>query len=113
MKTIQTLHKAKLINHCPTCFATDGLELVFTQEKTHSKFYEKVAKEINYKMYCHSCNNQIYPVNWTDDIERVYEYNRKLAKPSNTGIKLKPLLLYSILLVAIIIVAAIMYVLIR
>lgn len=108
MKTTHTLHTARLNNNCPTCFATDGLELSFSQEKTENKFYEKAEKEISSKMHCHTCNQDIFPVNWTDDIERVYEYNRKLATPTNTGIKLKSLV-YILVLIAIIAVAGVVY----
>lgn len=106
MKTTRILHTARLNNNCPTCFATDGLELIFTQEKTTTKLYEKAAKEINSKMYCHRCSRDIFPVNWTDDIERVFAYNRKLATPSSAEIKPTPLL-YILALTAIIIVAAV------
>jgi hypothetical protein len=99
MKTTHTLYTARLNNNCPTCFATDGLELTFSQDKTENKFYEKAEKEINSKMYCHTCKHAIFPVNWTDDIERVYAYNRKLAKPTSPEIKLKPLL-YAILVIS-------------
>lgn len=112
MKTIHTLHTARLNNNCPICFATDGLELMFHQEKTENRFYEKAEKEINSNMHCHTCNQDIFPVNWTDDIERVYEYNRKLATPSSAGIKLKSLV-YILVLLAIIAVAAVVYYFIR
>ena len=112
MKTTHTLHTARLNNNCPTCFATDGLELAFTQEKTDTRFYEKAEREINSKLFCHTCGNNIFPVNWTDDIERVYEYNRKLATPSTTGMNLKPLF-YILILIAIILVAAVVYYIIR
>ncbi len=112
MKKIHTLHTARLNNNCPTCYATDGLELTFSQEKAENTFYKKTEKEISSKMYCHTCNQNIFPVNWTDDIERVYEYNRKLAAPSSTGIKLKSLV-YILILLAIIVVAAVVYYFIR
>ncbi|MAZ72825.1 MAG: hypothetical protein CMC70_06725 [Flavobacteriaceae bacterium] len=108
MKTTQTLHTARLNNNCPTCFATDGLELTFSQEKQTNTLYDKTEKEINSKMYCHTCGHDIFPVSWTDDIERVYDYHKKLATPSSTGIRPKPLL-YILMLVAVIVVAGIVY----
>ncbi len=62
MKTTHTLHTARLNNNCPTCFAREGLELSFTQDKTATKIYEKAEKEINSKMFCHTCGNDIFPV---------------------------------------------------
>lgn len=108
MKTTHTLHTARLNNNCPTCFATDGLELTFSQDKKENKFYERAVKEINSKMYCHTCKNDIFPVNWTEDIERVFEYNRKLAEPMSTVIKLKPLL-YILILTDALLIGAIIY----
>lgn len=108
MKTTHTLHTARLNNNCPTCFATNGLELTFSQEKKENKFYEKAEKEVNSKMYCHTCNHDIFPVNWTDDIERVYEYNKKLATPMSTAIKLKPLL-YIFIIIDALLLGAILY----
>lgn len=109
MKTTHTLHTARLNNNCPTCFATDGLELTFSQEKTENRFYEKGEKEISSKIYCHTCNHDIFPVNWTDDIERVHAYNRKLAEPMSTAMKLKPLLYFIILIDALLLAALIYY----
>ena len=44
-------------------------------------------KNISEKLYCHSCENTIYPVNWNEDIERVYRYHKKQAKPKQTSVK--------------------------
>ena len=108
MNTTHTIHTAKLNNNCPTCYNTEGLELTFTQQKKENKFIEQVAKEITSSLQCHNCNNEIFPVNWTEDIERVYEYHRKLAKPLSAGTKLKPLL-YLILIADALLVGALIY----
>jgi len=83
------IHKAQLTNNCPTCFANNGLEITFSQEEKETKYYTKADRTILETLYCHSCNNTIYPVNWTDDIERVYQYNKKLVNPQNSAIRLK------------------------
>ncbi|MBZ0327590.1 MAG: hypothetical protein K8F54_08315 [Altibacter sp.] len=102
--TKHNLHTAQLTNNCPTCFANQGLEFTFSQEETETKYYTKAGSRIFESLYCHSCNNTIYPVNWTDDIERVYQYNKKLVNPKNTTIRLKTsaylLLLLFVVLVA-------------
>lgn len=104
-----TIHTARLNNNCPSCYTTDGLEFTFTQEKAENKFYEKADKEISSNLYCHTCKQQIFPVNWTEDIERVYEYHNKLATPLPTALKLKPLLYLIILADAILLCALIYY----
>ena len=85
------LHNAKISNNCPECYASDGLEFVFSQRENENKFYAKAEKEISEKLHCSNCNTTIYPVNWDDDIERVYEYNKKQVTSLSTGFKLKPL----------------------
>ncbi|GAB5398731.1 MAG: hypothetical protein Aureis2KO_03160 [Aureisphaera sp.] len=103
------LHTSRINNNCPECYSTEGLEFSFSQTENENKFYSKATKEIQEKLYCHSCNQQIFPVKWTEDIERVYEYHKKLAKPIGTGLKLKPLAYFIILLDAIILAALIYY----
>ena len=106
--TKHILHTAKINNNCPECFANKGLEFTFSQKEKENKFYSQASKEIEEVLYCHNCQQTIYPVNWTDDIERVYAYQRKLAKPISTMIKVKPLL-YGIIFFDAIVLAAIIY----
>jgi hypothetical protein len=106
-----TLHTARLKNNCPICFGTDGLEITFTQEEKETPLFKKPALQIDEKLYCHTCHNNIYPVNWTEDIERVYDYNKKIAETYKQYLKVKPLF-YILVVVAIFLVAAIVYVLI-
>lgn len=101
-KKSHIIHSAKVNNNCPECYSTEGLEFTFSQEEVDHKFYSKASKEIQEKLYCHNCHQDIYPVNWTADIERVYSYNKKLAEPKDTGLKLKPLAYILILIDALI-----------
>lgn len=102
------LHEALLNNNCPECYSNGGLVFTFTQEERENLCYRKAAKEVQEKLFCHDCNTHIYPVNWDEDIERVYNYNRKLAVPKNNSIKLKPIA-YWVVLLAILLVGAIIY----
>lgn len=106
-----TLHTARLKNNCPICFGTDGLEINFTQTAAENLFFKKPATDIAHTLYCHTCNNQIFPVNWTEDIERVFDYNKKIAEANKQYLKVKPLF-YILTVVAIVLVAAVIYVLI-
>ncbi|AFL80897.1 hypothetical protein Aeqsu_1404 [Aequorivita sublithincola DSM 14238] len=106
-----TLHTARSKNNCPTCFGADGLEFTFTQEEKETPFFKKPALEIENKLFCHTCNNKIYPVNWTEDIERVFDYNKKIAETNKQYLKVKPLF-YIMVVVALVIVAAGVYFLI-
>jgi hypothetical protein len=90
-ETIHTLHRAQLKNNCPECYHTDSLELSFSQTEKENKLYSKASREVVSNMHCGNCNTTIYPVSWDEDLERIYEYHRKLARPKPSGIKLKPL----------------------
>ncbi|MEL6809944.1 MAG: hypothetical protein AAFP76_01265 [Bacteroidota bacterium] len=103
------LHKAQVNNNCPECYSTEGLEFTFSQEEVDHKLYSKAGKEIIETLHCNTCQQTIYPVNWTEDIERVYDYHRKLAQPKGTGLKLKPLAYILILIDALILAALIYY----
>ncbi len=107
----KTLHSARIKNNCPTCFGTDGLEFTFTQEEKETAFFKKPAINVDNTLYCHTCKNSIYPVNWTEDIERVFDYNKKIAETNKEYLKVKPLFYISIV-VALVLVAAIVYFLI-
>ena len=108
-KRTHILHKAQVNNNCPECYSTEGLEFIFSQEEVQNKLYSKVNKEVIETLHCHTCDQDIYPVKWTEDIEQVYDYHRKLVKPKNSGIKLKPLAYLLILTDALIITAIIYY----
>lgn len=102
------LHTAKVNNNCPECYSTDGLEFTFSQEEVENRLYSKAKKEVQEVLKCKNCDQVIYPVNWTEDIERVYDYNRKLVTPKSTGMKLKPLA-YILILIDVLILAALIY----
>jgi len=108
-KTIHQLHEAKVNNNCPECFSTEGLKFTFSQEEVENKFYSKANKDITGTLECENCNQSIYPVTWTEDIERVHNYQKKLAKPKSTGVKLKPLAYGLLLMDALLIGWAIYY----
>ena len=88
-KTEHILHIARLNTNCPECFGKDGLEISFVQEEKQKRFYSKYNKKIIETLYCHTCKNVIYHVNWTDDIERVYEYHKKQVVPKGSNLHLR------------------------
>jgi hypothetical protein len=104
----QILHSARLNNNCPECYTTDGLEISFIQEEVGNRFYSKTQKQIHDTLYCQSCKTTIYPVNWTEDIDRVYKYHKKQAIPKSTQLHLKPIT-YSLIFLGLGIVAVLLY----
>lgn len=89
--TTHVLHTAKLTNNCPECYGTDGLEFTFSQDVRENMLLKRPMKNIDEVLVCHSCNTTIYPVNYNSDIERVQEYNRKLAEEKRIRMTVKPL----------------------
>jgi len=85
-----TLKKAKLSNNCPECYSNDGLELTFKQKLSENMFYKTITSDVKSLMHCHNCNTQIFPVRWTDDIERVVDYKKRAIQPKAKSLKLKP-----------------------
>lgn len=86
-----TLKEARLNNNCPECYSNDGLQLTFKQKFTENAFYKAITKETSHEMHCTTCNTEIFPVRWTDDIERVVAYQQRAVQPKSKSIKLKPL----------------------
>ncbi len=106
------LHSAKINNNCPECFLTEGLEFSFSQTEKETQLYKKASEKIEEVLYCHNCKNVIYPVNWNDDIERVYSYHKKLARSIPHGYRLKSLA-YLIIILDVLVLGLIIFLLVR
>ena len=86
-----TVKEVALNNNCPECYSTEGLKLTFKQKFIENKLYKSLTNSVSTELECNKCHTTIYPVRWTDDIERVYEYQKKAFKPKKSTIKFKPL----------------------
>lgn len=82
----QLIQEAELTNNCPVCYAQD-LQLRFFQRHTYGKLYHKVTGDVIHEITCRKCDSVIYPVQWTEDIERSFDYYNKLVKPSRQRIR--------------------------
>jgi hypothetical protein len=78
-----------LKNNCPECYSKEGLRLTFRQKIKETNFYRSITSEVSYEINCNNCNSVIYPVQWTDDIERVFEYQKKAFTPNKSSAYLK------------------------
>lgn len=85
-----TLKEARIGNNCPVCYSNDSLELTFKQKLTESKFYKAITDEIVSELRCLNCEEQIFPIQWTDDIERVVDYHKRGLNMKAKSMKLKP-----------------------
>ncbi|MBD0830971.1 hypothetical protein [Aestuariibaculum sediminum] len=84
-----TIKSVGLNNNCPECYSNKGLKLTFKQRFVETSFYKSITPEIKYEMDCSTCNSHIYPVKWTDDIERVFEYHKRAFTPKQASRHLK------------------------
>jgi len=90
MATIKNqLHQAQVINNCPECYNAEGLEFTFSQIVNENIFFSQPQPLLEETLLCKTCKNDIYPVSWTDDIERVHAYHEKIAMSKKQGFKLK------------------------
>ncbi len=102
------IKETKLTNNCPECYSNDGMVLSFKQEKQKSKFLVRTKKNVIENIECAKCENTIYPGQWTDDIERVYDYHKKTISSKPASLKFTSLFYF--LLFVILIIAGIGYV---
>ncbi|MCK7589186.1 hypothetical protein M0G43_01230 [Subsaxibacter sp. CAU 1640] len=86
-----TVKEVALNNHCPECYSTDGLRLTFKQKFVENTFYRAISKDTKHSIVCETCGTDIYPVQWTDDLERVVEYQERAFVPKAATFKLKNL----------------------
>src|SRR5690606_28195627 len=99
------IKQAILANNCPECYANDTLSLTFYQKNIKSAFLKRTTDEISNSIICQKCNSTIYPVQWTEDIERVYDFYFKSLEPEKPSFKLTGLSKW-LITIAILIVAA-------
>ena len=91
------IKEADITNNCPECYNQE-LKLSFYQKHTFNAFFHKTTNEVSSEIKCKKCFSMIYPVNWTPDIERVFEYYQKLVEPEKTRIRFTTLFVVLLLL---------------
>lgn len=96
------IKEADLTNNCPECFNQE-LKLTFYQKHKYGKLFHRTTGEVSTEIKCKKCNSSIYPVNWTEDIERVFDYYQKMARPEKTSLKFTTLFYVSVLLLIVLI----------
>ncbi|MBU2950707.1 hypothetical protein KO493_08365 [Tamlana agarivorans] len=85
------IKEVALNNNCPHCYNTKGLHLLFKQKIVETSFYKAITPEIKHELNCKTCDTAIYPEQWTDDIDRVVDYQKKVVDPKSPFTKLKAL----------------------
>ena len=100
-----TVKEVSLNNNCPECFSKEGLELTFKQKFIETKFSKSITQDITTEMFCNVCSTAIYPVNWTEDIERVFDYQMKAFVPKKASKKYNSLFWIIIVLIAVVVIS--------
>ncbi|WP_179004309.1 hypothetical protein [Winogradskyella forsetii] len=104
-----TLKEARLSNNCPECYSNDSLELTFKQNLTESKFHKAITNETACELRCLNCEVQIFPIMWTDDIDRVVDYHKRGLKTKPKSTKLKPITWGILVFVIVVLIATILF----
>lgn len=75
-----------LTKKCPDCGNSESLELTFYQKRIESSFATKITNTISGILYCHNTKTEISPVQWSEDIERIFntEKQRLKLQPKST-----------------------------
>ncbi len=105
---LATIKEVVLKNNCPECYNNEGLRLTFKQKIIDTKFYKSITSQVSYEIDCKICNTIIYPVKWTDDIERVFEYQNKAFVPKKSSTYLKKASWLAIILTIVIAISIIL-----
>ena len=87
--TFILIKEVTLKNNCPECYSKEGLNLSFKQRFVETKFHKSIIPEVKHEIECKTCNTIIYPVQWTDDIERVVAYQKRAFIPKKASTYLK------------------------
>ena len=102
----EVIREAIISNNCPECFNQE-LTLKFLQRHAYNRFYHRTTTEVHHQIQCNKCKSIIYPVKWTEDIERSFDYYQKTATPDPAGIRFTGL--FYGLVVGILLIAGVLY----
>ena len=101
------IKEAPLTNNCPECFNQD-LTLTFYQKHLHGPLYHRVTSELRRELKCNTCQSLLYPVTWSEDIERSVEYYEKAVNPEKASMRFRPLF-YILVLLGVVLAGALIY----
>lgn len=104
-----TIKEVALNNNCPECFNNEGLQLTFKQLFKETAFYKSLTQDVSHEITCEKCETVIYPVQWRDDIERVFDYQKKAFQPRKSSFKLKKLFWILFIIMSLIIAGAVAF----
>ena len=101
------IKEMELSNNCPECFNQD-LKLTFYQKHHYGKLFHRTTSQVTHQIQCNKCSSDIYPVKWTDDIERMFNYHQKMVTPEKFSLKFTALF-YILILVFLALIGGAVY----
>lgn len=104
---LDVIQEFEIKNNCPKCFNQE-MRLTFYQKHRFSKLFYKVTNKVTHQVQCKKCESFIYPVDWTPDIERIYDYKKKMVTPKKASLKYTGLF-YGLIVFSIALVATAIY----
>lgn len=107
----ELIQEADLTNNCPVCY-NQNLHLKFFQKHTYGKLFHRVTGDISHEIQCRKCDSVIYPVQWTEDIERSFDYYNKLVEPSRKKVRFTTFF-YVLIVLLISLVSAVVYIMLQ
>jgi len=96
------IKEADITNNCPVCY-NQKLRLTFYQKHLFNPFYHRTTGEVTHQIKCQKCYSVIYPVDWTPDIERVFDYYNKLVEPDRKSVRFTTLFFMLLIFVLVLI----------
>ena len=99
----KVFQEATLSSNCPECYANNSLLLTVYQNEVDTPWFYKLTSKLSEEIECQKCGTAIYPVRYTEDLERVKAFYLKSMGTPETAFKLKAL---SFVVLALVILAA-------
>jgi len=70
----------ELTNRCPDCGASNSLELILYQKRIETSFSTKITNKVTGMLYCHKTKSEISPVQWNEEIERIFNTEKQKVR---------------------------------
>ena len=85
----KVFQEATLSSNCPECYASNSLHLTVYQEEIDNPWYYQLTTRLSEDMVCKKCETTIYPVRYTDDLERIKAFYLKSMGQPKSSFRLK------------------------
>ncbi len=106
----KVFQEATLSSNCPECYSNNSLLYTVFQKEVNNLWFYKRTDELSEEIVCQKCETPIYPVRYTDDIERVKAFYLKTMGTPETSFRMKAMTYITIALILIALAGAYLFV---